>query len=376
MHGEMLPHKRAAFVRFGGRWVPYPFQYHLHHLEVEECVACLVDLARAAGGAGRANFLEWARGVFGARLSEIFMEPYNGKVWRHPLEEMSAAWIAERVATVDVRRALTNALKRQDEHVWGPNAEFGFPASGGTGEIYRRMAARLGERVRLGEEVVGVDPAKRTVRTAAGEVHEYEWLVTTAELDRLVGMSEGVPSGVREAAGSLGHNSLVITGLGWRHPTEHERCWMYFPEAAMPAYRVTNFGHYAAANVPEGRDDEYCSYMCETAFVAGGAGGADAEALCGGLCGGLREAGLVGAGAGPVARWTLRVDHGYPIPTLGRDAALGRVQGWLEERGILSRGRFGAWRYEVGNMDHSWMMGWEAAERIQTGAPEKVVASG
>jgi hypothetical protein len=32
--------------------------------------------------------------------------------------------------------------------------------------------------------------------------------------------------------------------------------------------------------------------------------------------------------------------------------------------GVRSVGRFGAWRYEVGNMDHSFMMGVNAVERL------------
>ena len=40
----------------------------------------------------------------------------------------------------------------------------------------------------------------------------------------------------------------------------------------------------------------------------------------------------------------------------------------LHERGIFSRGRFGAWRYEVGNMDHSVAQGVEWANRVVEGA--------
>ena len=58
------------------------------------------------------------------------------------------------------------------------------------------------------------------------------------------------------------------------------------------------------------------------------------------------------------------VEYAYPIPTLGRDKALSVIHPYLEERGIYSRGRFGAWRYEVGNMDHSVMQGIEAVDRI------------
>ena len=47
----------------------------------------------------------------------------------------------------------------------------------------------------------------------------------------------------------------------------------------------------------------------------------------------------------------------------------------MMEKGIYSRGRFGAWRYEIGNMDHSVMMGVEAANHILAGEKETVLYS-
>ena len=47
----------------------------------------------------------------------------------------------------------------------------------------------------------------------------------------------------------------------------------------------------------------------------------------------------------------------------------------MMERGIYSRGRFGAWRYEIGNMDHSVMMGVEAVNHILAGEKETVLYS-
>ena len=40
---------------------------------------------------------------------------------------------------------------------------------------------------------------------------------------------------------------------------------------------------------------------------------------------------------------------------------------------IFSRGRFGAWKYEVGNMDHSFMQGVELADRSVLGTEETTV---
>jgi hypothetical protein len=65
-----------------------------------------------------------------------------------------------------------------------------------------------------------------------------------------------------------------------------------------------------------------------------------------------------------------RLEYGYPTPSLSRDAAISKALPWLRERSIWSRGRFGSWKYEVGNQDHSLMLGVEAADNILSGTPE------
>ena len=71
-----------------------------------------------------------------------------------------------------------------------------------------------------------------------------------------------------------------------------------------------------------------------------------------------------------VCTYHRRFDHGYPTPTLEREGVLKQLLPKLEAKGIYSRGRFGSWRYEVGNQDHSFMLGVEAADHIVNGATE------
>ena len=54
------------------------------------------------------------------------------------------------------------------------------------------------------------------------------------------------------------------------------------------------------------------------------------------------------------------------MPTLGWDEALAVIQPFLESHNVYSRGRFGAWKYEVGNRDHSFMQGKEFAINKET----------
>lgn len=39
-----------------------------------------------------------------------------------------------------------------------------------------------------------------------------------------------------------------------------------------------------------------------------------------------------------------RLQHGYPTPSLGRDAVLAQALPWLQQAGIWSRGRFGSYK--------------------------------
>lgn len=71
-----------------------------------------------------------------------------------------------------------------------------------------------------------------------------------------------------------------------------------------------------------------------------------------------------------VTTYHRRFNHGYPTPSLERDGVLKELLPKLQAKDIFSRGRFGSWKYEVGNQDHSFMLGVEAADHIVNGAAE------
>jgi protoporphyrinogen oxidase len=373
MAGDICQHDRSSYIRFGDRWVPYPFQNNLRHLPDAVIAECLEGLSAAPGGDPEMNFAAWMRAVFGAGITRSFMEPYNAKVWATPLGQMSSTWIAERVSVIDYERVIANIRERRDDVAWGPNNQFVFPAVGGTGEIYRRVAEPLRDRIHYGARVVAVDPHRSTVQLDQGTEHGYDALVSTMPLDLLVGALTDRPAAVAAAASNLRHNGVYMVGVGYEAPLVDEKSWMYFPDPSIPFYRATNFAKYAAANVPEGDTVRFCSYMTETAYsdtrpVARDGLEERVEA-------GLRAAGVVAGRPRVVSVHLEDIPYAYPVPTIGRDDALGVIQPWLMERGIFSRGRFGSWRYEIGNMDHAVKLGIDVARRIVTGTPEQLYGS-
>jgi protoporphyrinogen oxidase len=372
--GAYYEHQRESWVRIQGSWVPYPFQNNVRYLSDVSRSQCVDGLRKLFGDPAQAgNFREWMDAVFGEGIVRYFMEPYNRKVWGVPLETMSKAWIAERVSVVDLARIERNIAEPRADVSWGPTTMFKFPKHGGTGAIYSGIAKNFSEQIAFNHEMVAVDPVAKQVTFANGLLESYDILINTTPLDLLIAKMIGVPDAVRAAARKLEHNSGLIVGLGFRGRRDDSKCWMYFPEDNCPFYRVTNFHNYSPHNVPGGQTDRYFSLMCETTYSAHKP--VDKQAIVEDTIQGLINAGMIE----PVQRhdivstYVIDIPYSYPVPTLERDAALQVIQPWLEANGIYSRGRFGAWKYEIGNMDHSFMQGVEVVERILGEMPERTI---
>jgi len=370
---ERLEHERESWIRLLGTWVPYPFQNNVRYLPPEALLECLMGLIEVHGiERSTANFAEFIRTTFGPGIAKYFMEPYNFKVWATHPKDMSAGWIADRVSVVDIERVLRNVVTAHDDVAWGPNNTFRFPLHGGTGEIYRRFGTTIEAHATLEAEVVEINTDTRTITLAGGKTDTYDVLITTMPLNKLAARLRPTRDDLMRAASALRWNSVFIVGLGIERPVDNTRCWMYFPETNCPFYRTTNFSIYSYNNVPGGDVKRYHSLMCETSF-------SDVKPRSNDIVKDTLD-GCVNAGlltdddrARIVDTFMMEVPQAYPIPTLERDAALAALQPELQKLGIMSRGRFGAWRYEVGNMDHCFMQGWQAVEAIFDGAHEEVL---
>ncbi len=418
MGSEFTLNNRESWVRMFDRWVPYPFQNNIRYLPKQAAYECMAGLIRAQNGKGKVaspaaarNFGEFIDAVFGEGIARHFMRPYNFKVWAHPPEMMNKEWIGERVAVIDVERALRNVLLEQDDFGWGPNNQFKFPLRGGTGEFYRRFGDVLGiagdtpgaaardggpARVHLNKRVVRIGIDTKTIVFADGTSDRYDVLISAMPLDVLCRdvlrydgergrAAAGGGGDLREIAATaakLKHSSGYMVGIGLRSRspgagTPDTKSWMYFPEDNCPFYRATYLSNYSPHMTPD--KDNFYSLLCEVSESGfkptRGRDGRDEQAVVEECIAGLENAGLLlpGERANIVSRWCYYADYSYPTPSVDRDEILTEVIPWLEARDIYSRGRFGMWKYEVANTDHALMQGVELVNRLLLGEPEHTI---
>lgn len=367
-------HQREAWARMEGTWVPYPVQNNLRHLPKDKLLKCLTGLVRlykqGPSATPPANFREWIEATLGAGLAEVFMVPYNFKVWAFPPEQLAWNWIGERVAVADLERTLTNVVLEKDDVSWGPNNTFQFPKQGGTGAIWSAVGQLIGsQHFRCNAQVSSVDAQRKVVTLQNGESFPWDVLISTMPVDRLAALVKPLAGTALEAAQGLTHSSTHVVGLGLAGQTPASmktKCWMYFPESNTPFYRATVFSNYSPAHVPDPK--KHWSLMTETSESS--VKPVDHARLLEQTIEGAIASGLIESRTQVVSTWQFRAEYGYPTPTVDRDARLAKVLPALEALGIYSRGRFGAWKYEVANQDHSLMQGVEVVNWLLLSVPE------
>ncbi len=363
---DILFHERRSWIWYNGQFVPYPFQHNLHYLKARDREYAIAGLREVEGleNTSSTDLSTWIQQTFGRGIAELFMIPYNRKVWGYPLHSLGANWIEDRVAKPNLQQVLATVRNPGTTSNWGPNRRFFYPKRGGTGTIWRNLTSTLAtERLRWNAEVATVDLASKSITMRDGQQIGYQSLISTAPLDWLISRTHGLDHQICRPANELVYSSVHIVGVGLRghQPTTvRDKSWIYFPGSESPFHRVTVLSNYSPFNVPEGAD--YWSLMaeiCETPHQPVDGGTIVAEVIDS-----MKAINLIPGQTEVVSQWHRREERGYPTPFLHRDRVLSLLSSALETHQVYSRGRFGAWRYEVSNQDHSFMQGRELVDRL------------
>lgn len=358
---------RQARIRTQGVTLPFPFQANLHGLPAEQVAGCLVDFVEAGSRPvpddPRTSFEDWSLAVFGRGISERFMFPYNGKLFRRPAGEMTADWVSWAVPRPSLEQVVRGALGLAN-HGLGYNPSFHYPERGGIGVLPEALARRVA-RLQTGRRVVGVDLDRRRVTLDDGGEQDYERLVVTTALPAFLRMARGGPPGLSRLADRLDWSVVACLNLGVERPEIAGGAhWIYFPDPAVPFYRVGFPSNFSESVAPAGTSSMYVELGLarDEAFEPDRLEAAALEAL-------RREGILEGGDRVPVRDW-IRIDPGYVIFDRARQEVMAYLEPELERRDVHLIGRYGAWTYSY--MERALLDGLELAARIHAGSGQRV----
>ena len=332
---------RQTCIYHRGRYVQYPFENGLGDLAKEETYLCLKDYVEAAferrqGAEAPDDFEGWCLWRFGKGICELFMHPYNRKIWNIPLNELGTAWVRDRVPDAPMEDVIRSALGIRTEG-YAHQSVFYYPLEGGFEGLIHGLVKRLPNGVlRTATPVTSLERGDDNW-TVNGE--SYDRVISSVPLGALHPLLEALPKEVDQAFSALDSTSLMTVFLALDRSDPPPHSWLYFPnEEDGPQNRITWLSNYSPKNAPPG-----CSSIMAEVTYHGKPPASDAD-VTEQVVAGLSNAGFFRRDQLRFSRiWHNR--YAYILYRHGLEECLDTIRGYASEIELDLVGRFGNYNY-------------------------------
>ncbi len=296
-------YSRITRIRMEGYDIDYPFESHIYQLPEDEQAAVLDSISKAGCVTGMPEplrFSAWIRWKLGDRISEIYMLPYNRKIWSVDLDNLGVYWL-HKLPDVSYEQTLQSCREKKPAGTVPAHGTFLYPKAFGYGEVWRRMGEKLGESLCLGTKVTSVDVQTGIVN----ERFRGKRIINTIPWPLWPELAT-LPEEVGDAVGRLRHTSVDVDYVS-RNETSDAH-WIYVPDENVPYHRL----------------------LCRSNFIAA-------------ACGCWTETNSVRSG--PPGEWRHHNTFAYPLNTIEKPADIEMVLAWARTKEIYGLGRWGEWEY-------------------------------
>jgi protoporphyrinogen oxidase len=353
---KLIRHQRRSAIYFKGSYVPFPFQANLWALPKEIAKECLIEFIRAFCGETQKgkDFLSWVYQAFGSGIAKHFMIPYNEKLWRIPLDEISLEWVERFIPCPTLEEVIDGALGVNLKG-FGYNQEFLYPLRGGIQVLSQAFLSKVKE-VHLAKAAECIDIKKKVVRFQDGSEVAYDTVISSLSLDELLHCIKPLPDGMKDLQGHLRYISVLNINIGVGREDISEYHWVYFPEPFYPFYRVGFLSNLSPHMAPKGTS----ALAVEISYLPSAAPSLEEvrEQTIASLiaCGILRGDDVI------LAEKTIPIKHAYVIYDRFRSQHLEPIIQFLRSLHIYPIGRYGLWEYTT--MEEAILQGKEVAEAL------------
>ncbi len=298
--------ERDSRIVIGDQQVGHPLEANIWQLPVDSQVEVLSSIARSGCNSGKqkpGKFKDWIIWKLGDRIAEMYMLPYNRKMFADELDELGTYWL-EKLPDVSFEDTLRSCLEHRAYGKQPGHASFYYPEKYGYGELWLRMAAEIASNILYQVDVTGIDLEKKTVTAADGCIWEAEYIITTIPW-RSFETIEGMPQEIVSSVKKLKSSAIETRYIGEMLDTKAQ--WLYIPDEKKPYHRILvrhNFCQGSRGYWLETRKERVSLYREEAEF-------------------------------------TYMNEYAYPLNTVGKPEIMDRLLGFCRTKGVYGLGRWG-----------------------------------
>lgn len=340
LEGKVNRLQRRAACWFKNRFVKYPFENGLAALDKDDAYQCLLHFV-CNPERPQHNFEDWIYNTFGKGLAEMYLLPYNQKIWKTPPSSMDLQWV-ERIPKPPVEDIVKSALGIETEG-YAHQLHFYYPKTGG----FETLPLTLEEKIcgRIVREFA-VDKIAKTstgwIVSNGKEEKRYRKLICAMPIFELIKCLPDVPAEVRHACEKLVYNALSVVLIGLARPRKQELVSCFFPQADIIFHRLVFHDYFGKNYVPDG-----CSSMvCEITSRYGDEIWTMSDAsLTNRVIDDLLREGFIEKSE-IITTAVQRTRYAYPVYDLGRAKSIQLIKDYCSQLNIELCGRFAEFQYD------------------------------
>jgi len=228
-------HANIYLIQEFVRQIDFPFQANIHQLAKNDFLQCLKDLYNAKQKEKYSSFEDAVISFFGQKIVELFLKPYNEKLYCTPLTQLDADAMKRFIPITSFSDVMTSICS---ESTFGYNSSMIYSPSSGIQGLIDAFVKDKEFDYLLNEEVHTIDLINKKVYTENREI-EYDTLINTLPLnlfDKLTNKNE------------LSLNYVITDIYNITYDSDCsaivDKSWTYFPKGTS-FYRIGFYNYFS-----------------------------------------------------------------------------------------------------------------------------------
>lgn len=342
--------KRNAWIYSKNCYTRYPFQVNTYGLPLTTKLDCILNFIKAKCSKKETdNFHDWIHKVFGNGIARHFFIPYNQKLWRFPLSDITHSWVSDRIIQPTLfeilRGAVTDCKKGS-----ALNSNFLYPKKGGIGVIAEKMFDFLGDsksNILTRSKIVKIIPDSNLIILENGDCYTYEKLIFTLSLHLLGKLIGGkLPNEVSLAVNRLRYVRLFCLNFAIPKNKLNKMMRIYLPEYNFYSHRIGFPTFISENNAPP----NYTSLYAEVSQIGSDPTFPMEKDMVERIVSDIIKLGLVDSEEEIDYKGRLVLDPAYVVFTKTHQEDVNIIHEYLKKNNIFPAGRYADWSYY--NIDH------------------------
>lgn len=328
-------------VWVGNQFLGYPIENDLGKLDKKLIEEILTSLHEATLNPKEEDNLDsWFRNHFGSVLTDLYFKPYNEKIWKTQLPELSMTW-AERIPKPPFRDIIAGAIGNVRDG-YTHQLYYQYPLFGGFQALSSSLGRKLATPVKLETEIhkICVSGGKLVI-SSDRETFTHDLLIWTGYLDHLAKVCDfEIPDQVIEDINALRINPMSCVTLAFTNDLSPQFSAIYVPGDETVFNRISFPTVFSPNNSPSG---EFL-VQAEVTYTPSEARHSDIK-LREDLMSLLRVMGILSVDQIPVFEHFEYYKNAYVVYEVGYEKRIERVKNFFDAKGIVLHGRFGSFNY-------------------------------